>query len=258
LRFDVTERRAIEQRLIEHNMELRVAQQIQQSLLPTTMPKLPGFEVAAACVPAQETGGDYLDFIPLPQGRLGLVIGDASGHGVGAALLMAETRAFVRCLARCARQTDAIVNGVNQALAQDMPGGHFVTLFLGILDLARRTLQFANAGHLAGLVFDETGNVKHRLESTGCPLGVDEGLTVAAGPMVTLASRDTLVLITDGIVEAFHEEGAPYGLERLLRVIRRHISGDPHELVRMVLDDVRKFAHGLQHDDCSILVVRVT
>src|SRR5581483_10317530 len=133
--------------------EIRLARQIQQKLFPAPALPLPGFDVSGVSHPAEATGGDYFDYLPLPDGSLGVVIGDVSGHGFGPALLMAELRAYLRAFLLSRADVGEIVGLLNRALADDAPEGYFATLLLARLDPATRSLVYASAGHSPGYVF---------------------------------------------------------------------------------------------------------
>jgi sigma-B regulation protein RsbU (phosphoserine phosphatase) len=142
------EGRQAEQVVHARAREFSLARTIQQGLLPKAPPVLPGLEIAGASNPAQETGGDYFDFIPMADGHWGIVIGDVSGHGIGAALLVADTRAYLRAFALANTNPGQILDSVNERLVEDVTADCFVTLFLGRLHPLTRSLVYSNAGHL--------------------------------------------------------------------------------------------------------------
>lgn len=250
------ERQAAQRQLQERNLELQIARRIQENLLPKRMPQLPGHQIAAACVPAKETGGDLLEVVPLGPDRFLLGVGDASGHGVGAALLMATTHAYLRALTLQHSDPATILRGVNQALSADGFTDQFVTLFLATIDAAGGMLQFANAGHLPGIVLDVRGEQRSVLASTSLPLGVDEHASIEAGHPVTLRSGDTVVLYSDGIVEALNREHGQYGMDRMLRCLHKNVHRPAAEMIDTVLADVLTFSQGVQHDDRTMLILR--
>src|SRR5262249_33182977 len=188
--------------------------------VPTSAPPaLAGFEIAGACQPAQETGGDYYDFIPMSDGHWGMAIGDASGHGIGAALLIAETRAYLRALALTQTDPGAVLRLLNNRLAEDISTDHFVTLLFARLHPPTRSLVYSTAGHWPGYVLDAQGEVKLVLHSTSLPLGVDPAGDFANGPALTLDPGDLVFLISDGIVEAPSGAGALFSIGRALEVV---------------------------------------
>ena len=160
--------------------EIRLARQIQQKLFPVAPLPSAGFDISGASYPAEATGGDYFDYIPMQDGGLGVVIGDVSGHGFGPALLMAELRAYLRAFMLTRWDVGEIVGLLNCALADDAPEGHFATLLLVRLDPATRSLVYASAGHWPGYIFSPTGEVKVVLHATGMPLAaMSEGFPLS-------------------------------------------------------------------------------
>src|SRR5262249_11595589 len=213
---DISERKRAE----EEAAKQRLARQIQQSLFPSEPPRDPGLDVSCASPPADATGGDYFDYLLLPCGGLGLVIGDASGHGIGPALMMAATRAYLRALALTRADLGEILALLNRALAGDLATEHFVTLLFARLDPATRSCAYASAGHSAGYVRDRSGAVRCRLESTGLPLGVSPDAPFPTRTGIALQPGDLLLLLTDGILEARSPDGDAFGVQRALDVIR--------------------------------------
>jgi PAS domain S-box-containing protein len=250
------ERRQAEKTLHERERELSLARAIQQRRLPKAAPALAGFDIGAASHPAKETGGDYLDFIPLPDGSLGIAVGDASGHGIGAALLMAETRAYVRALARTDTDIGRVLSLVNRHVGEDI-GDDFVTLVFARLDPRTRSLVYSSAGHWPGYVLDGRGEVKRALDSTGLPLGLDPTATFPDGAALTLAPGDLVLLLTDGIVEAISPAGPQFGMARALECVRVHRGATSGEIVAALFDEVRAFSHDLQIDDMTVVVIKV-
>jgi serine phosphatase RsbU (regulator of sigma subunit) len=237
--------------------EFSLARVIQQGLLPKAPPILPGLEIATASHPAQETGGDYFDFIPMPDSHWGIVIGDASGHGIGAALLVAETRAYLRALALTNPDPGQVLDKVNQRLFEDIGTDHFVTLFLGRLHPITHSLVYSNAGHLSAYVLDGQGAVKRVLPSTGFPLGAVLDAAFPNSPEVRLESGDLLLLLSDGIVEAPATEGPLFGMGRTLEVVQAHRHESPRKIIAALLHQVRKWSGSAQVDDMTAIVIKV-
>jgi sigma-B regulation protein RsbU (phosphoserine phosphatase) len=253
------ERRQAEQLVQAREQELRVAHKIQQSLLPRVPPVVPGFDIAGDSAPAHETGGDYFDFLPLLDGTLGLVIGDASGHGVGAALLIAETRAYLRALALAHAEIRTVLAQTNRRFIEDVADYYFVTLFFGRLDPASRSLVYASAGHPPGYLLDPAGKVRALLNSTGWPLGVDASGEFPPAPPLALQPGEVLLLLTDGILEARSPAGDLFGSDRALDVVRARRGEPARAIVDALLEAVRNFAGGqVPDDDCTALVLKVT
>lgn len=250
------ERRHAERVLHEREREFVVARSIQLGLLPKTPPAVRGFAIGGASLPAQETGGDYFDFIPMPDGSLGVAIGDASGHGIGAALVICQTRAYLRARATTDADVGAILGRVNRQLTEDLPEGHFATLFFARLDAASGSLSYSSAGHCAGYVLDDRGEVRDVLGSTALPLGIDpEAHFPAEGP-VLLTPGTLVLLLTDGILEARTTDGLAFGVDRALATVRGCRGGTPSEIVAALFRACREFSPGQQTDDMTALVLK--
>jgi PAS domain S-box-containing protein len=251
------ERIQAERVLDEREVEFDLAREIQQGLLPRAVHAPVGFEIGGASCPAHKAGGDYFDFIPMPGGYLGIVIGDASGHGVGAALVMAETRAYLRALALEHTDVRRIVTVTNRRLAEDIGEGHFVTLLLARLHPVTRSLVYSSAGHWPGCILDPQGEVKMVLHSTDGPLGLDAAVAFSTARAVMLEPGDLIFLHTDGVVEALAPDGALFGKERALRLVRRHHGEKPEAIIGALLDGVREFCGGVPTDDMTAIVIKV-
>jgi PAS domain S-box-containing protein len=252
---DITERKRAERELRENQEQFRVAREIQQRLFPKSAPACPGFDIGGATFPAEATGGDYFDYLPMLQDRLGMVVGDVTGHGVGPALLMAETRAYLRVLAGRREDPGEILTRANAILAEDVGSERFVTLFLGRLDPKTRRFLYASAGHPAGYILGPQGAIKHILRRTGIPLGMKIDTQYIAAPEVSLAPGDLLLMLTDGIEETSAADGSLFGLERILQVIREQQARPAREIVQGLYEAVRAFAgHSPQLDDITLIV----
>jgi serine phosphatase RsbU (regulator of sigma subunit) len=258
LRRQIEQRRQAEKSLWERESQMLAAQQIQEHLLPAGPPLVPGFDIAGASCPAQFTGGDYFDYIPLRDGSIGLTIADVCGHGLGPALLMASTQAFLRSSAEVHDDISQILGRVNHCLADVAEQHRFVTLFLGRLDPRARTLGFTSAGHPTGYVLDPSGAVKARLESTAPPLAIAPDTTFPLGNTVSLESGDTVLLLTDGISEAQSPAGDAFGIERLLQTVRTAGAGKAADIISRLFEAVRAFCGPEKPiDDITAVVIRV-
>ena len=239
-----------EQRLREQmTRETREARAIQQALLPRACPGIPGFAVSGLSIPVGAVGGDWYDFIPMDKGRWGLVLADVSGKGTAAALLMSATRAMLRSLVDVACTPGEVLVKLNRLLVEDFPAGRFVTMVYGVLDPAKRTLTFANAGHLRPLLMTASSAEFLDVER-GIPLGLGPGDFSEAEVTLPVGSR--LVFYSDGITEAENQADEEYGRERL----REHLLRTD-DTAESLLDDVRSFAGGSGlRDDASVILVK--
>ena len=233
----------------EMTREAREARIIQQALLPKTSPSIPGFAVSGLSIPVGAVGGDWYDFIPMDHGRWGLVLADVSGKGTAAALLMSATRGILRSLIDAACTPAEVLSKLNRLLVEDFPAGRFVTMVYAVLDPAKRTLTFANAGHLRPLLV--AGDSARFLDvERGIPLGLGPGDFSEVEVELPVGSR--LVFYSDGITEAENPEGVEYGLARLEQhFVRTDASAES------LLADVRSFADGAGlRDDASVILIK--
>jgi serine phosphatase RsbU (regulator of sigma subunit)/catechol 2,3-dioxygenase-like lactoylglutathione lyase family enzyme len=236
--------------------ELEIAKEVQARLFPQTRPTLAALDYCGACYPARAVGGDYYDFLDFGPDRLGLVIGDISGKGIAAALLMANLQANLR--SQCAISLDRpahLLQGVNQLFSQNTPDGAFATLFFGDYHVRSGRLRYANCGHLPALVLRSNGETE-RLEATCTILGAFKKWECAIGE-ATVLPGDMLALYTDGITESFDEQGEEFGEERLRDVLAKHRSLTADAMVSSVVDEVRRFSQPReQHDDITLIIVK--
>ena len=249
-------RHHIEHELRSNSEEFRVAQEIQKRLFPTRPPHLEGFDIGAALYPATATAGDYFDYIPMRDGRTAVAIGDVTGHGMGPALLMAETRAVLRALVDVYNDPGEILTRANRVLAGDTDDSHFVTLTLAALDPVARSLGYASAGQ-RGYLLDRDGHASI-LDSTSLPLGINEELTVPGAPSVPLESGQIIALFTDGVVEAESPSMGRFGAQRALEFIHEQRHLPAAEIVKSLHQRIVEFCcHRPQADDITIVLIKV-
>jgi phosphoserine phosphatase RsbU/P len=236
---------------------LQLARAIQQKLFPADPPAVPGFDIAGGAYVADEIGGDYFDFVQLPGGPIGLVIGDVSGHGFDSALLMAETRAVLRSTAQASGEPGAILTLVNRVLSADMDQNRFTTMLVARLDTPGGTLSYASAGHTPGYILDRAGTVKAELTSTGLPLGPFADAEFGTRSGLALDPGDTLLLITDGIVESEAPDGRFFEEEATLETVRACLHEPAAVIVRTLYEAARAFGQGgPQNDDMTVVVCK--
>ncbi len=228
--------------------EAREARVIQQALLPKAPPCIPGFTVSGLSIPVGAVGGDWYDFIPMDQGRWGLVLADVSGKGTAAALLMSATRGMLRSLVEANCSPGEVLTKLNRLLVEDFPAGRFVTMVYAVLDPAGRTLTFANAGHLPPLLI--TGASAQFLDvERGIPLGLRTGDFSEVEVKLPAGSR--LVFYSDGITEAESPTDEEFGSARLQEHFLR-----PDASAESLVANVRTFANGAGlRDDASVILV---
>src|SRR5215217_3775822 len=241
---EARERERIEQ-------ELQVARRIQQELLPDSIPKLDGWRLATYYGPAREVGGDFYDFLELSSGRLGLVVGDATGHGMPAALVMATTRGMLRAVVQSLESPGEVLARVNEALVADIPPSTFVTCFYGILDPESGRFIYANAGH--NLPCRRHNGQADELRARGMPLGLMPGTGYEEKEAV-LEKGDSTLFYSDGLVEAHDPQREMFGIPRLRRLVAER-AAEEGSLVDFLMDELRSFTgDGWEQEDDITLV----
>jgi serine phosphatase RsbU (regulator of sigma subunit)/predicted ester cyclase len=246
------EQERIERERIEH--ELKVARSIQQASLPEKVPDLEGWQITPFYQPAREVGGDFYDFFELEDGQLGLVVGDATGKGVPAALVMASARSMLRAVAQGTEHSPGGVLGrVNDALATDIPPNMFITCFYAILDPESGRLLYANAGHDLPYVW-QSGEAEE-LRARGMPLGLMPGMSYEQKEIV-LEGGDSALFYSDGLVEAHDPQRDLFGFPRLRGLVAEH--GKQGSLQEALLEELYSFVgEGWeQEDDITLLTLR--
>jgi serine phosphatase RsbU (regulator of sigma subunit)/CHASE1-domain containing sensor protein/anti-sigma regulatory factor (Ser/Thr protein kinase) len=235
--------------------ELGTARSIQHALLPKDLPKLEGWKIAYHYQPAREVGGDFYDFLRLEDGRMGLVIGDVSGKGIAAALVMANTQSVLRAVARRGNIAPGqVLAEANEVLYAYIPSGTFVTCFYGVLDPESGRLVYANAGH--DPPYTKRDGDAQELRARGMPLGLMPSMPYEEKEAV-LAAGDDLLLYSDGLVEAHNPEGGMFGFPRLRKLIIAQRAGSGEELVDFLLAELTRFtgAESEQEDDITLVTL---
>src|SRR5918998_181890 len=244
------QREAQERERIEQ--ELRIARLIQQTLLPKTLPKLAGYDIAAYYQPAREVGGDFYDLFELEDGRLGLVVGDVTDKGIPAALVMATTRTILRVLAQRLLPPSETLKRSNEALVADIPPNMFITCLYAILDTESGRLVYANAGHDPPYLRQGDGNVE-QLMARGMPLGLMPGMEYEEKE-ITLKWGESVLFYSDGLVEAHDPHHEMFGFPRLQRLVGTHHS-DESSVIDFLLSELTNFTgeDWEQKDDITLV-----
>jgi serine phosphatase RsbU (regulator of sigma subunit) len=233
--------------------ELRLARSIQRASLPREVPTLEGWQISPFYRPAREVGGDFYDFFELEDGRLGIVVGDATGKGVPAALVMASARSMLRAVAQASDSPGDVLRRVNDPLATDIPPNMFVTCFYAILDPESGSLTYANAGH--DLPYLYRNSAAEELRARGMPLGLMPGMGYEEKQTI-LKAGEAALLYSDGLVEAHDPEGEMFGFPRLRALVAEH--GEQRSLGDFLLEELHSFVGESweQEDDITLLTLR--
>ena len=235
--------------------ELEIARQVQARLFPQIQPELKTVEYAGICLQARQVGGDYFDFLNLGPQRLGLIIGDVSGKGIAAALLMANLQASLRSQSALAfDQPEALLRSVNRLFYDNTGDSAYASLLFAEYDDATRRLRYVNCGHLSGLLVRSDGKVD-RLESTSTLLGLFREWDCSMREQ-ELSPGDVLALYTDGITEASNERGEEFGERCLVESLQQHRDLPCQALLTAIVDGVRRFSFQEQHDDITAIVAK--
>jgi sigma-B regulation protein RsbU (phosphoserine phosphatase) len=250
---DITEIKAKE----EQEIRLQIAKEIQQRLFPQNI-NLAGFDISGKNFPAEETGGDYFDIILTSEGIFWLVIGDVSNHGIGPALIMAGTRAYLRAFIKTSDNPAEILGMLNNELCSDLDEFQYTTLLLVRFDRMRNQIVYSGAGHVPAHLLNSKGEVEHVLESTGIPLGFRKNELYHNNKITDITSGNILVMLTDGIIEARDKSENEFGYERILKLIKHHRTETAEDIIdhiyTQLCDSVRESQH---NDDITALICKV-
>jgi sigma-B regulation protein RsbU (phosphoserine phosphatase) len=240
---------------------LAVAMEVQQNLLPKADPEIEGLDVAGITFYCDETGGDYYDFLDILEvnrGKIGVVVGDVSDHGLPSALLMATARGLLRQRVSMSGSIASIISDVNRQLNQDVDGtGRFMTLFYAEIDTHGKFLRWVRAGHDPAIVYDTSTDRFEELVGEGVPLGMLPDYTFEESQH-ELKEGQVIVIATDGIWEATNTEGEMFGKDTLREIIRAHARAPAREILMTITNAVEQFRHPLtQEDDVTLMVIKV-
>ena len=241
---------------------LELAEEVQQNFMPQKAPKISGLDIAGQSIYCERTGGDYFDYLQIAESddqKIGIVIGDVSGHGIPSALLMAAVRSSLRQRVLQPGSIGQIVCDVNRQLTVDVEeSGRFMTLFYSEIDSEERTIRWVRAGHDPAILFDPQTNTFEELKGSGVALGIDQKWAYTENIKVNLKNRQILVLCTDGVWEAHNSTGDMFGKGALHEVICRNSDLAAIDIVEAVIAAVRQFQDGIEpEDDITMVVVKM-
>jgi len=238
---------------------LNLAREVQQNLLPKSNLKVNGFDIAGKSIYCDETGGDYYDFISIQDAdkqKIGVAIGDVSGHGISSALLMATVRSSLRQRASLPGSTAKIISDVNRQLVKDVEdSGQFMTMFFLAITTESRQLEWVRAGHDPAIIYDPGSDSFSELGGSGIALGLDVEWIYEDNKKTDFSNGQIIFLSTDGIWEARNKKGEMLGKEPVLNTIRHNSSSDATQIIDSVFDTLDKFIGGVKIDDDITSVV---
>jgi sigma-B regulation protein RsbU (phosphoserine phosphatase) len=242
---------------------LSLAMEVQQNLLPKTNPQIDGLDIVGKSIYCDETGGDYYDFLEVGtpnDGKIGVVVGDVSDHGIPSALLMATARALIRQRCSAFGQIDQVVSDVNRQLAKDVKdSGRFMTLFYAEIERNNKTIRWVNAGHEPAMIFDPaTDSFSDLNGGNNLALGVFEDTNFKEAQQ-EIATGQIIVIATDGIWEVRNPSGAMFSKDRIRQIIRRNATRTANEIQNAILDSLKRFQKDAKlEDDMTLVVIKIT
>jgi len=235
--------------------QLNITREIQRSFLPDSNPQIPGYDIAGTNIPSEQVGGDYYDFINIVEGQTGIAIGDVSGKGIPAALIMASFRSSLLAEIRNNYSIATICRKVNSLVYESVRAGSFVSAVYGVLDSKNHILTFTNCGHNLPIHIKTNGQVDY-LKEGGQVMGVSPDVPYEQRPVV-INVGDVIVFYTDGVTEVFDDEGREFGMERLIEVVKEHQNRPSHEILDKIVESVRNFASKTHlFDDLTAIVLK--
>jgi sigma-B regulation protein RsbU (phosphoserine phosphatase) len=230
---------------------------VQQRFYVKAAPHIADFDLVGRAFPADQTGGDYFDFIPMLDGCIGIAIGDVVGHGYAAALLMAELRAYMRMVAAAELEPANVLNRVGEILYGDLDKAQLITLLMVRLDPRTGMFTYASAGHVPGYLMDASGVVEQTLGATGIPLGIDPHAKYDPSSAMKLAPGKVLTLLTDGIAETMSADEIEFGTDRILELIGENRAKSAVQIADSLYASAREHAEGRpQQDDITCVVCK--
>jgi len=247
---------------VEMKEAMNLAMEVQQNLLPREMPQIKGLEIAACSIYCDETGGDLYDFLEVDDrdaDRIGIAVGDVSGHGIPAALLMATVRAFLKSRVTQPGSPAEIISDVNRLITHDTGDtGQFMTLFYAVLDTSIKELRWVRAGHDPAIFYDPAKGEFKELNGYGMALGVDGKFEYRENILTDLTMGQVLLIGTDGLWETQSQSGEMFGKDRIKELIKKHAKASPDEILEAIISALKEY-QGLmkQEDDVTLAVIKV-
>jgi sigma-B regulation protein RsbU (phosphoserine phosphatase) len=244
-----------EQNLMLMQEEMRLAAETQINLLPKSIPKIADYQIAGKSIPAKDVGGDYYDFIQIDDKNFAFCLGDVSGKGMSAAMLMSNIQATLRANILSGSNSTETIKNANTLLYQNTDSTKFVTLFLGIINIESNEIKYCNAGHNNPFHLDKSNQLKE-LDVGGLILGFQTDSSYMEGN-IPFHPEDTLVVFSDGITEAMNVNDEEFGEDRLTELITKHKSEDVYKMIDKIMDAVNAFSNGIaQSDDMTLMIIK--
>ena len=240
---------------------INIAQEVQQLLLPQGNPDVAGLDIAGKSIYCEETGGDYYDFLQLgseESAKIGIIVGDVSGHGIGSALFMSSARALLRLRSNHSEDLSKIVNDVNRELSNDFgDSGQFMTLFFLAIEQNTRSVRWVRAGHDPAILYNPQSDTFDELRGSGLPIGVDADWRYEEEEKQSLPKDQIILIGTDGIWEAQNAEGEMFGKKRIYEMIRQHAAESSNQILKCIVDKLNLFQEGYHSiDDVTLVVIK--
>ena len=253
---------SIEKALLHHQIlekkkieeQLKLAKDVQLSLLPSSEPEIPGYTFASVCIPTYEIGGDYFDYVAIDENRIAIVIADVSGDGVPAALIMAAFRALLRYNAKLFSNPAELMQLMNEHVSEFMRKRDFISIFYGILNYKDHSFSYCNCGHNPALHFTSTGT--KLLEGGGPSLNLLRDAEFKTFEL-KLGNNDLILFYTDGVVEVFSKDRKQFGLDRLIEIFISSAEKSPNEIIKKIISSTKEFSSSeFYKDDFTLLVLK--
>ncbi|MEX0845221.1 MAG: SpoIIE family protein phosphatase [Balneolaceae bacterium] len=250
----------LEERIEKNRMEeeLNLAKTIQEGLLPSPIPTIPGFDLVATNISSRQVGGDYFDIVQTPDGGHILAIADVTGKGVPASLLMANLQSMIHALAPIDISLSEATGSINDIIHKNTPADKFITFFWGKISADGKQFDYVNAGHNPPLLFHQNTKAPQELSDGGLILGAMPSMVPYISSSVVFKPEDVLVFYTDGVTEAMNnDQSEEYGEDRLVECVNANLGKSSKEIKEAIIEDITRFSNGVQYDDITILVLKV-